>query len=501
MLIDWFCKGGSHRFSQQHESSSPVSPTSPLHRDGRTSKSPEPTHDEENALLEKKEHPVQTESLGTSLEPVLKIQEQDPMELLPDSPPGGPPQSGPLKPPVTLSKRSSASSSSSSSSANGRSSMSGPRLAVPGAESQSANRDDASSISSSVNNDAPDLARSSASSSNAGEDDAAAAAAAGADDDPTNVDDDAVGPYVFVAKERLLGIYVSVFVLKSAHHLLSDVAKSRVTAGLLGGRMGNKGAAAVAVHFAGLRFLFLSAHLAAHQTNVSARKQNIVKIKEELDIDHFSDHIEDEQLREQLEDLDDVTDRFDACFWFGDLNFRLDISRLHADWLLQSKSYNVLLEFDQLKTLLKERNSCLKGFREAPIDFAPTYKVSLSRPNRASDSNADSLSYFSMTSFRRRYCIGGPRKPTTLTSQCHQKVAHSHCCLQMGSSSSLHLPAMRVRQCRQTQMPVTLRPSLQRQRRGPNPQCPVDRQRRQTTLSTTLVCLYQYRKRERAYLQ
>ena len=30
----------------------------------------------------------------------------------------------------------------------------------------------------------------------------------------------------------------------------------------------------------------------------------------------------------------DITDRFDYTFFCGDLNFRLDISRLHADWLI-----------------------------------------------------------------------------------------------------------------------------------------------------------------------
>jgi len=30
----------------------------------------------------------------------------------------------------------------------------------------------------------------------------------------------------------------------------------------------------------------------------------------------------------------DLTDRFDHTFAFGDLNFRLDITRLHADWLI-----------------------------------------------------------------------------------------------------------------------------------------------------------------------
>ena len=32
--------------------------------------------------------------------------------------------------------------------------------------------------------------------------------------------------------------------------------------------------------------------------------------------------------------MSDLTDKFDYTFLFGDLNFRLDISRLHADWLI-----------------------------------------------------------------------------------------------------------------------------------------------------------------------
>lgn len=33
----------------------------------------------------------------------------------------------------------------------------------------------------------------------------------------------------------------------------------------------------------------------------------------------------------------DITDRFDFTFLFGDLNFRLDLSRLHADWLISRR--------------------------------------------------------------------------------------------------------------------------------------------------------------------
>jgi hypothetical protein len=49
------------------------------------------------------------------------------------------------------------------------------------------------------------------------------------------------GPYVFLAKERLLGIYLSVFVYKGCQHLVQGLDKDYVPAGLVGGRVGNKG--------------------------------------------------------------------------------------------------------------------------------------------------------------------------------------------------------------------------------------------------------------------
>lgn len=49
------------------------------------------------------------------------------------------------------------------------------------------------------------------------------------------------GPYVNVAKERLLGLYTSVFVYRGCEHLVEGVDKDFVTAGLAGGRIGNKG--------------------------------------------------------------------------------------------------------------------------------------------------------------------------------------------------------------------------------------------------------------------
>ena len=107
------------------------------------------------------------------------------------------------------------------------------------------------------------------------------------------------------------------------------------------------------------RFLFVNSHLAAHSSRVSARSSNIAKIKSELRLDTF---LPKDDPRNSLEgemghsvqtesSLKDLTDRFDSVFWCGDreylvvprsvlnsVNFRLELSRLHAEWLVEQKS-------------------------------------------------------------------------------------------------------------------------------------------------------------------
>jgi hypothetical protein len=47
--------------------------------------------------------------------------------------------------------------------------------------------------------------------------------------------------YVHLTKQRLMGMYLSVYVHKDVRHLVSGIDKDFVTAGLAGGRLGNKG--------------------------------------------------------------------------------------------------------------------------------------------------------------------------------------------------------------------------------------------------------------------
>ncbi|WVQ78224.1 hypothetical protein IAT38_000307 [Cryptococcus sp. DSM 104549] len=188
------------------------------------------------------------------------------------------------------------------------------------------------------------------------------------------------GSYVHVAKERLLGMYLSVYVYKGCEHLVQGTDKDFVTAGLAGGRVGNKGGIGISLKLADHRFLFVNSHLAAHTDRKSARLANIAKIKAELRLDCFLPK-DDPRAMEP-----DITDRFDTVFWCGDLNFRLEVSRLHAEWCIEHKQYADLLKWDQLKMAMEDpQTNPFPGFEEGPIDFPCTFKYDVWKSVRASN--------------------------------------------------------------------------------------------------------------------
>ncbi|KAI9512954.1 hypothetical protein F5148DRAFT_560300 [Russula earlei] len=183
------------------------------------------------------------------------------------------------------------------------------------------------------------------------------------------------GPYEMLVKERLMGIYLAIFVHRGAKHLVRGTSKSAVTAGLIGGRVGNKGAVGISLKIADTTLLFVNAHLTAHEGKVPHRLANLAKIKNELAVDDFLNPDDPRMVAE------DITDRFDFTFLFGDLNFRLDLSRLHADWLISRREYAQALAFDQLYNIMRNGQAFV-GFREAPIDFPPTFKYDVLRTIR-----------------------------------------------------------------------------------------------------------------------
>ncbi|KAJ3509060.1 hypothetical protein NLJ89_g5423 [Agrocybe chaxingu] len=194
------------------------------------------------------------------------------------------------------------------------------------------------------------------------------------------------GPYQLLIKERLMGIYLAIYVHRDVKPFVRGMSKSAVTAGLIGGRLGNKGGVGISLNIDGTTYLFLNAHLAAHGGRMNHRLANLSKIKAELDVDHF---LPEDDPRMAAEGQD--TPPFDFTFLFGDLNFRLDISRLHADWLISRQEYRQAFEFDQLNAIMK-KGSFFDGFHEAPIDFPPTFKYDVLRTLKRAKRSSSKLS-------------------------------------------------------------------------------------------------------------
>ncbi|KAJ7903712.1 inositol polyphosphate phosphatase [Mycena olivaceomarginata] len=180
------------------------------------------------------------------------------------------------------------------------------------------------------------------------------------------------GPYQLLIKERMMGLYLAIYIHRDLRPLVRGTSRSAVTAGLIGGRVGNKGGVGISVDLNGTTLLFINAHLAAHEGKVNHRLANFAKIKAELTVDDFLAPDDPRVMSE------DPTDKFDYTFLCGDLNFRLDISRLHADWLISRQDYAQALAFDQLRNLMQSGKAFV-GFNEAHIDFPPTFKYDVLR--------------------------------------------------------------------------------------------------------------------------
>ncbi|XP_054169243.1 inositol polyphosphate 5-phosphatase E-like [Oppia nitens] len=138
-----------------------------------------------------------------------------------------------------------------------------------------------------------------------------------------------------------------------------------------------KGAIGISFALFGTSFLFINSHLTAHQTKIKDRIEEYLKICKSLDLPKNLQPLNPRYIS------NDVTARFDTVFWFGDLNFRLEISTqeimkiINKPINLSNVSVNYFKESDQLINVI-QRGLAFKGFSEPSAPkFPPTYKFKL----------------------------------------------------------------------------------------------------------------------------
>ncbi|XP_072849500.2 phosphatidylinositol 3,4,5-trisphosphate 5-phosphatase 2 [Pogona vitticeps] len=163
-----------------------------------------------------------------------------------------------------------------------------------------------------------------------------------------------------IAMQSLWNIKIAVLVKPEHENRISHVSTSSVKTGIAN-TLGNKGAVGVSFMFNGTSFGFVNCHLTSGSEKTARRNQNYLDILRLLSLG-------DKQLSSF-----DISLRFTHLFWFGDLNYRLDMDIQEILNYINRKEFEPLLKVDQLN-LEKEKHKIFLRFSEEEITFPPTYR-------------------------------------------------------------------------------------------------------------------------------
>ncbi|CAD8174998.1 unnamed protein product [Paramecium octaurelia] len=181
-----------------------------------------------------------------------------------------------------------------------------------------------------------------------------------------------IEPYTKIGESDLVGLYMAIYVKTSQISRVTQIDTDVVKTGL-GGTLGNKGGVSVKFKFDDSQLGFTCCHLTSGNKQCQQRLQDIDEIHQRA--------FQNSKSKATLNDLD-------YSFFFGDMNFRIDLP--YQEVIEQIKHYQQLVSQDQnnpnakakLAYLLnqdqlgknKNRNQYLQNYQEGSIFFLPTYK-------------------------------------------------------------------------------------------------------------------------------
>ncbi|KAI8806214.1 SacI homology domain-containing protein [Cladochytrium replicatum] len=160
--------------------------------------------------------------------------------------------------------------------------------------------------------------------------------------------------YVELRSLHLVALAIFVYVRVDSIPHVRNVEYAKEKTGL-GGMAGNKGGIGVSLKYHDTRILFVTAHLAAGNSNVNERNRDYTTITNGLNFQGrpTSDH--------------------DVIFWLGDFNYRTNLPNDEVRELLEVGDTETMLSYDQLQ-LSQAAGEAFVGFTEGQIHFFPTYK-------------------------------------------------------------------------------------------------------------------------------
>ncbi|KAL9625355.1 MAG: hypothetical protein Q9160_000418 [Pyrenula sp. 1 TL-2023] len=240
--------------------------------------------------------------------------------------------------------------------------------------------------------------------------------------------------YIKVAEQQLVGLLLLVYASPEIAPTVSSVSSTSVGTGFMG-YVGNKGGVAIRMVLGETtRMAFVNCHLAAGSDSTSLTRRN-------WDCSQIASRVKFEPITDSTgvqEEFGDKIGDEDFAFWFGDLNYRLevmpgeDVRRLlllhtrneydlnnkskrkidtelgyvnapidepkspavsqHSEQESETSSINLdpeddpaslyttlqsLLPHDQLRKQMKQQKAFHDGWREGDINFLPTYKYDI----------------------------------------------------------------------------------------------------------------------------
>ncbi|CAK7356192.1 unnamed protein product [Dovyalis caffra] len=172
--------------------------------------------------------------------------------------------------------------------------------------------------------------------------------------------------YVRIVSKQMVGIYVSIWVRKKLRRHINNLEVSPVGVGLMG-YMGNKGSVSVSMSLFQSRLCFVCSHLTSGQKDGAEQRRN-ADVYEIIRRTRFSSVLDANQPQ--------TIPSHDQIFWFGDLNYRLNMLDIEVRKLVALKKWDELINSDQLSKELRSGH-VFEGWKEGVINFPPTYKYEI----------------------------------------------------------------------------------------------------------------------------
>jgi endonuclease/exonuclease/phosphatase family metal-dependent hydrolase len=192
--------------------------------------------------------------------------------------------------------------------------------------------------------------------------------------------DRVIGTDVFMClcHHGLSQIRMYIYIRRDMLSLISGVHVGDEATGF-GNVMANKGGVAISMTVGNQSVCFVNSHLAAHQENSEQRNQQYSDLVRGL-------HVGSPRF--------DLISQFNHVIWMGDLNYRIDYNGTDPEKAVKNSpseaefeafhdairvcagkaNFRELFELDQLQRMMKE-NKAFTDFKEAEINYNPTFKV------------------------------------------------------------------------------------------------------------------------------